>query len=367
MKIPLVDLSLSETAQNTTLHAIKSIIASGNFILGKDVENFEKQFADYVSVKYCVGVATGTDALVLSLKALGIGKGDEVIIPAMTFMATASSVILAGAKPVLVDIRSDLPLIDSQKIDAKLTKKTKAIIPVHLHGYPCDMTLISELARKHNLFVIEDACQSHGTLFNKQRAGSFGRLAAFSFYPSKNLGAFGDGGAVTTSHKPIADKIRTLRNWGAKEKYFHEVVGYNSRLDTIQAAILNLKLKELDRENAKRREHAELYKKLLGHLPIKIPHEAEGMQGNYHIFAIETGKRDTLLTYLKSKNIFCGIHYPVPLHMQPALSFLNYKKGDFPVAEEYASRTLSLPMYPRLTKEQIIYISKQIENFYKNK
>lgn len=362
MKVPLVDLTGISSKSFT---ALKKIIVSTDFILGKDVERFEINFAKYIGSKYCIGVASGADALFLSLKALGIGEGDEVIIPTMTFMATASAVINAGATPVFTDILSEVPLIDPTEIKKKITKKTKAIIPVHLHGFPCDMDEIQKIAKKHKLFIIEDACQAHGSLYKKKRPGSLSDIAAFSFYPSKNLGAFGDGGAITTSDKNLFEKILLLRNQGAGEKYKHEVVGFNSRLDTIQAAVLDIKLSSLDKANAQRRKNAKVYDKLLKDLPVTVPGDAKKGETNYHVYAIQVKERDELFSYLKEKGIYCGVHYPIPLHLQPALSYLKHKKGDFPNAEKFADMTLSLPMYPSLTKRQIEYICLEITNFFR--
>jgi dTDP-4-amino-4,6-dideoxygalactose transaminase len=364
MDIPFVDLTSSKREEKEFLHLFKIILKQGNYILGEEVSLFEKNFSKYIETQYCIGVASGSDALLLSLKALGIKQGDEVIIPAMTFFATASSIIHAGAKPIFVDIMPSLPLIDPQKIETKITKRTKAIIPVHLYGYPCDMKTINKIAKKHHLSLIEDACQSHGSIYYKKRTGSLSDIGVFSFYPSKNLGAFGDGGAITTSNKNVFEKITALRNHGQKRKNIHQTIGYNSRLDTIQAAILNHKLKSFDKQNLKRRKRAELYTKLLQNLPITLLQEEINTQTNYHIYGIQLTKRDTLFTYLKKKQINCGIHYPIPLHLQPAFAYLGYKKGDFPNAETFAKQILSLPMYPTLTNKQIHDICKQITIFF---
>jgi dTDP-4-amino-4,6-dideoxygalactose transaminase len=364
MKIPLVDLS---GISSKTFTALKKTINSTDFILGKDVEKFEKNFAEYIGIKYCIGVGSGADALQLSLKALGVGKGDEVMMPSMTFMATASAVINVGATPVFVDILSTVPLLDPLEIKKKISKKTKVIIPVHLHGFPCDMDAINAIAKKYKLFILEDACQAHGSLYKKKRPGSLSDIATFSFYPSKNLGAFGDGGAITTSDKNLAEKLFLLRNQGASEKYKHDLVGYNSRLDTIQAAVLNVKLTSLDNDNAKRRKNAKMYDTNLKNLPLELPIIPQESEGNYHIYAIQVKERDKLFSYLKERNIYCGVHYPIPLHLQPALTYLKYKKGDFPNSEKFAERTLSLPMYPSLTPQQIKYICREITSFYQSK
>lgn len=365
MKIPFVDLSCSSNAYKKKFsQKLKKVITTGNFILGKELENFEKKFAEYIGTKYCIGVASGTDALLLGIKALGIGKGDEVIIPALSFIATATAVIHSGATPVFVDILDDLPLIDPSEIEQKITKKTKAIIPVHLHGYPCEMKTIQKLSKKYMLPILEDACQSHGSLYHKKHTGSFGNIAAFSFYPGKNLGAYGDAGMIATSDKKLAEKIFILRNHGSKHKYLHKVVGYNSRLDNLQAAILNIKLDHLDEQNFKRLTRFQLYSKLLNNLPVKIPRLQNNIVSNHHVYAISSKKRDLLKIFLESKGISCGIHYPVPLHLHRALSFLNNKEGDFPNAEKFACETLSLPMYPELSNRQIKYVCKQINMFY---
>ena len=363
MRIPLVDLTYFPKGQKGKIfQEIKKIIKKGDYILGQDVENFENDFARFIGSKYCIGVASGTDALFLGLKALGIGKGDEVIIPAMTFMATASAVLHTGATPVFVDTLADSPLIDASKIENKITSKTKVIIPVHLHGYPCDMAAIKKISRKYKLYVLEDACQSHGVKVDGKYTGTIGDLAAFSFYPSKNLGTFGDAGAITTSNKKLAEKIYLLRNQGAHKKYFHVMVGYNSRLDTLHAAILRIKLHNLHKDNLLRRKHAQLYIKLLKKFPLSCP---ENLESNFHTFSIRTKNREALVEYLKQKGVQTGIHYPVPLHLQKGLSFLNGKKGDYPNSEKFAEETLSLPMYSGLVKRQIVYVCTQIKNFYK--
>ena len=365
MNIPLVDLTIkNKTERGNILKKIQQVITKSNFILGEEILSFEKEFAAYIGTKYCVGVASGTDALFLSLKALGIGEGDEVIVPAMTFMATASAVSHAGAKPVFVDISPSQPTIDASKIEKKITKRTKAIIPVHLYGYPSSMDKLEIIAKKYKLALIEDACQSHGSTFYGKKTGSIGDISAFSFYPSKNLGAFGDAGAITTSNKKLYETILSLRNHGQYGKNTHNLLGYNSRMDTIQAAVLSIKLQSLDKANKKRNKHAALYTKLLQDLPITLPTETENYTSNYHIYAIQTAKRNELMNYLNDKGISCGIHYSLPLHLQPAFTFLEYKKGDFPYAEALAEKTLSLPMYPELTQKQIKYIVKMIHTFF---
>lgn len=367
MRIPFVDLTRQSRKINTLiLYKIGEIIDNGSFILGKEVGQFEKKFAKYIGAKYCIGVASGTDALLLSLRALGIGKDDEVIVPAFTFIASVSPIILLGAKPILVDILPDKPTINYSKIENAITERTKAILSVHLYGYPCDMGKINKIAKKHNLFVIEDACQAHGSEYKNKKAGTFGDIAAFSFYPGKNLGAYGDAGAIVTSNRLLAEKVRMLRDHGQKKKYRHEIIGYNSRLDTINAAVLITKLSYLDEWNRRRKEIAKLYDKLLSDLQISFSHKNKDLMftSNYHLYVVQTARRDALYKYLKSKNIFCGIHYPIPLHLQPALKNLGYKRGLFPNSEKLANVCLSLPMFPKLTEKEIHFISIQIHKFF---
>ncbi|RJQ26879.1 DegT/DnrJ/EryC1/StrS family aminotransferase [Candidatus Parcubacteria bacterium] len=365
MNIPLVDLQRQSKGLVPLIQkGIANIISTSDFILGKEVENFENNFANYVGTKYCIGVASGTDALMLSLKAIGIEKGDEIIIPAMSFIATASPVIFLGATPVFVDINPETRLIDEAKIEKAITPRTKAIIPVHLYGQVCDMESIIKIAKKYKLVVLEDACQAHGSILKNKKAGTFGSLAAFSFYPGKNLGAFGDAGAIVTSDSKLAKKIKSLRDHGQEEKYEHSVLGYNSRLDSIQAHILNIKLNYLDKWNNERRKSAKTLKKLLNGLPIDLPKDINGHIYNYHLFVIETQRRDNLLSFLKSRKIHCGIHYPLPLHLQKAFSYLGYKKGDFPNAEKLARTCLSLPLFPGITKKELEFISKELHSFF---
>lgn len=347
--------------------AIGNIFIKGDFILGEDVVQFEKEFADYCGVSYAVGVASGTDAILLALKALDIKSGDEVVAPVNSFISSVLPILYLGAKPILIDNDPDTYNIDIKKIEKKITKKTKAIIAVHLYGQIADMDAIKKLAKKYKLFVVEDACQAHGSIYKKEKSGTFGTIACFSFYPGKNLGAYGDGGAVVTNNQSLAEKVRILRNIGQKEKYLHKLVGYNSRLDTIQAAILRVKLKYLDEWNNNRRELADLYNKLLIDSDIVTPVEQKDVISNYHLYVIRVKKRDILLNYLYKKNIYCGIHYPIPLHLQDCLRGLKYKKGDFPIAEKYADEILSLPMFPELTKKEVHRIVKEIKMFYENK
>lgn len=365
MHIPFVDLAKQEKKINKLIvNKIKKIVSKGSFILGEEVAQFEKDFASYIGAKYCIGVASGTDAILLSLKAIEIDKEDEVIVPAFTFIASVSPIIVLGARPVMVDVLPDKPLIDYSKIEKAITKKTKAIIPVHLYGCPCDMDKISEIAQKYKLKVIEDACQAHGSEYKGKKTGSFGDISAFSFYPSKNLGALGDAGAIVTSNKSFAESMIMLRDHGQRKKYLHELIGYNSRLDSINAAALRIKLSYLDKWNIKRRKIAALYDKLLSNLPIEIPLKDKQTLQNCHLYVIRTKMRDKLSGYLKEKNIFCGIHYPLPLHLQLALKDLGYKMGDFPNAEKFAKTCLSLPIFPQMTSKEVRFVTDQIHNFF---
>ena len=363
--IRLVDFSRqNKLLKKKLLRAIAGIIDSQTYILGPDVDSFEREFASYCRTSYAVGVASGSDALLLSLRALGVGKGDEVITVANTFISTVLSILHVGAKPILVDADQNTLSMDISLIEKHITPRTRAIIPVHLFGLPVDMDPLIRLAKKYKLYVIEDACQAHGALYKGQVVGSIGDVGCFSFYPSKNLGAFGDAGAVVTNKKRIADTIRILRNAGQKEKNIHEVIGYNSKLDTIQAAILRTKLPYLPGWIQRRRAIASYYTSLLKDLPIVLPNEPLYAQASYHLYVIRTRYRDQLKQYLQNNNIACGIHFPIPIHLQPCMRDLGYKKGDFPVSEESAQEVLSLPMYPELTQKELRTIILHIRKFF---
>lgn len=367
MTIPLVDLKKQfEEIKFPLIKGVSKILKQGNFILGIEVAEFEKNFAKYLGVEYCVGVASGADALLLSLIALGVKTGDEVITVPNTFIATIFPIISLGAKPILVEIDPKTYQIDSGLIEKAITPKTKVILPVHLFGIPSPMKQILAIAKKRKIKVLEDAAQAHGSSINKKKCGSFGDLAAFSFYPGKNLGAAGDGGAVVTNNKKYADLIRQMRNIGQSKKYVHETYGLNSRLDTIQAIILSTKLKKLNKWNKRRTELAATYNRSLGDLPLILPPKLDSKyKENYHLYVIRTKKRDALLKFLESSRIFCGIHYPIPIHLQNATKFLGYKKGDFPITEEYASQLLSLPLYPHMTNDEINFVCSKIRMFFK--
>ncbi|MHC4661690.1 MAG: DegT/DnrJ/EryC1/StrS family aminotransferase [Planctomycetota bacterium] len=367
MKVNFVDLKAQyETIKEEIDAAVRGIIDNTAFILGKPVGNFEEAFAKFCGAKHAVGVGNGLEALRLICQVLDIGPGDEVITQANTFIATALGISAAGAMPVLVDCDPDTYNIDPEKIRGAITEKTKAIMPVHLYGQPVEMDEINKIANEHDLLVIEDACQAHGAEYKGKRCGSLGAAAAFSFYPGKNLGGYGDGGAVTTNDEKLAEKIRKLRDYGQDKKYVHTIKGVNSRLDALQAAILGVKLKHLDKWNDMRRANADKYRKMLEDIPgIKTPIEMEGVRHVYHLFVIEMERRDECLEFLKERNIFCGLHYPVPIHMQEAYSEMPHSEGDFPVTELSANRILSLPMYAELSGEQIAAVVNGIRDFLK--
>jgi len=354
--IPLVDLKVQyEQHKDEFQSAINAVLSSTAFVLGKEVATFEKNFAAFVGTSYAVGVASGTDALHLALRAAGIGPRDEVITVTNTFFATVAAIELAGARPVLVDCDPGTYLIDVDAAAKAITPKTRAIIPVHLFGQVAPMDEINAMAAQHNLTVIEDACQAHGARYKNRGAGTLGKAAAFSFFPGKNLGAFGDGGAITTSDAATYEKLIALRNYGSSKKYYHPTFGMNSRLDTIQAAVLNVKLNYLPRWNEARQRAAARYRKNLADNPhFVLPAAAPDSTHVYHLFVIQVdGDRDRILEQMAAQSIFCGIHYPIPIHLQAACSALNYKQGDFPHAEALARKMISLPLYPEITDEQI--------------
>jgi dTDP-4-amino-4,6-dideoxygalactose transaminase len=351
--IPMVDLKKQfQAIKDEVFDVLGEILESSHYILGPNVLNFEKKVARYHGVRQAVGVASCTDALHLSIDALGIGEGDEVITTPFTFFATVESILYTGATPVFVDIEPDTLNIDTRRIEAGVTKRTKAILPVHLFGNPADMGEILRIAKKHRLKVIEDCAQSFGAGLNGKKTGSFGETGCFSFYPSKNLGGYGDGGMIVVNESRVADRIRELRNHGSSGSYRHTRVGFNSRLDEIQAGILLVKLKHIDEYNRKRRRNASLYTGLLSDI-IKCPVEKEGAYHVFHQYTIMSKKRDMIQQRLKEDGISSVVYYPVPLHLQKALRFLGYRRGDFPVAEKAAKEVLSLPMYPELEEDAI--------------
>jgi len=343
--------------------ATNRVIDSNWYILGKEVENFESEFANYLGAKYCIGVGNGLEALHIILRAYGIGKGDEVIIPSNTYIATALAVSYAGATPIFVEPDEQTYNINPDLIEEKITKKTKAIMPVHLYGQVCDMDPINEIAKKYNLKVIEDAAQAHGATYKGRKCGTLGDASGFSFYPTKNLGALGDAGAITTNDKELAEKVRALGNYGSEKHYYNKYMGFNSRLDEMQAAILRVKLRYLEEFNKERKMIARLYLSNLQDTDLILPYVPEWAEPVWHQFVIKTKKRDELQEYLKSKGIGTLIHYPLPVHLQEAYKHLGYKKGDFPIAEKMANEVLSLPMWVGLKKEEIEFISIIIKSY----
>ncbi len=362
MPVPFLDLKAQyQSIKSEVDPAIQEVIDACAFTLGPAVERFEKAFAKYCGVKECIAVGNGTSALELILRAYGIGQGDEVITVTNSFFASAEAISLANATPVLVDCNEADALIDVTKIEAVITKKTKAIIPVDLYGQCADMDAVKAIAAKHNLIVIEDACQAHGSMYKGKKAGSLGNCAAFSFYPGKNLGAYGEGGAVTTDDEVIAKKLRILRDHGMPAKYMHAVVGRNERMDGIQGAVLDVKLKHLETWNEARRKHAALYFEILSKEPrVQLFKTHSDRVHNYHLFEIRVKNRDQVQAKLKEKGIATGIHYPIPIHMQEAYKGM-WNKGDFPIAEKMSVELLSLPMYPEMTEEMVKEVCKSLK------
>ena len=364
MKVPLVDLVTQYKNIKPEMDAaIHGVLDSGAFILGPAVKTFEKNMAEYTGVKHALGVASGTDAIQLALMAYNIGAGDEVITTPMTFVATVEVMVLLGIKPVFVDIDPKTYIIDPNQIEDKITSKTKAIVQVNLYGQCADMDAINAIAKRHNLVVIEDSAQAVGALYRGKKATSLGDTGCLSFFPSKNMGAYGDAGMVLTNTDEIADRVRKLRVHGSATKYQHVYLGVNSRLDSLQAAILNVKLKHIDQWNEMRRQNAEKYNARLKDTPAVTPYVADYNVHTYHQYTLQVDDRDGLQTYLKENGISTGIHYPIPLHLQPAYAGLGYQKGDFRVSEEVSSHVVSLPMYPELPEAYIDYTTETIKKF----
>jgi len=390
MNVPFVDLKTQyKQIEHEVLPMITEAMANGAFIGGPQVLNFEAEFAEFCDSAYCAGVNSGTDALRFALMAVGVEPGDEVITVPNTFIATTEAISQVGATPVFVDIDEKTYNMDPNKLKDYLRKRyahdamrsassrnrfapsagrhasrPKAVIPVHLYGQPADMDPIMEIARDHNLAVVEDACQAHGALYKGRKAGSLSTVGCFSFYPGKNLGAYGEGGAIVTQDEETANKIRMLRDHGQAKKYFHDMEGYNGRLDAIQAGVLRIKLKRLSDWNQSRQENAALYNELLsGTDGITLPFEADFARSVYHLYVILVDDRDGLQTFLGDKGIATGLHYPLPLHLQKAYEHLDYKEGSFPVTEKVAKTLLSLPMFPELKQEQIEYVAASIKEF----
>ncbi|MDA8212052.1 MAG: DegT/DnrJ/EryC1/StrS family aminotransferase [Clostridia bacterium] len=353
MNIPLLDLKAQyNSIRNEIQEAVSGVLESGHYVLGPNVKALEEEIAAYCGVKYGVGVANGTDALMLSLLTHGIGPGDEVITTPYTFFATAEVVSQLGATPVFVDIDARTYNLDVNQIEARITKRTKAIIPVHIFGQMADMDAVMAIARKHNLAVIEDACQAIGARYKGRMAGSIGNTGCFSFFPTKNLGGYGDGGMVVTNDEVVAEKIRVLRVHGSKPKYYHSMVGYNSRLDELQAAILRVKFRYIDEWNKRRAERADEYDRLFAGSEVGIPYAEQVNKHIYHLYIISSLKRDQIKAALAQEGIASAVYYPVPLHRQEVYQSLGYEEGSLPVAEKVARETLAIPLYPELTKKQ---------------
>lgn len=338
------------------------VLESGWYVLGKQVMEFEKEYAAYTGTKYCVGVASGLDALTLAFRALGIGRGDKVIAPANTYIASIMGVTINGATPILIE-PDEYYLIDPEKIEQAIDKDTKAILVVHLYGQPAKMEPIMEIARRHNLRVVEDCAQAHGATINGQRVGSFGDIGCWSFYPSKNMGAFGDAGAITTNDASVADDIKTLRNYGSEKKYYNKVVGYNSRLDEMQAGMLRVKLKYAEEIIREKTSIAEFYLSNIRNDKIVLPKIQKGVTHVWHQFVVYTEGRDELIDFLAGQGIETAIHYPIPPHLSEAYRKLGYKENDFPITEDYARHILSLPSYNGMTREEMVYITDVINTY----
>jgi dTDP-3-amino-3,4,6-trideoxy-alpha-D-glucose transaminase len=366
VKVPFLDLAVAyRQIQSEIDAAVSRVLHSGWYILGQEVAGFEQEFAAYCGVPYAIGVASGTDALHLALRALGIGPGDEVITVAHTAVATTAAIELSGARPVFVDVDPITCTINPAQILAAITERTRAIIPVHLYGHAADMAPILKIAQRHNLRVVEDCAQAHGAQYHSRLVGSWGDVGAFSFYPTKNLGALGDGGAVVTSDPDLVARLRLLRQYGWRERHISDHPGFNSRLDEIQAAILRVKLRYLDAWNVARRQLAAHYTHLLADTPLTLPGECPDSCHVYHLYVVQTAQRDALQSHLEAQGIATATHYPVPIHRQPAYVRLGYVPDSLPVTERLAQQVLSLPMYPQLRHEQVETVTQAITTFYR--
>jgi dTDP-4-amino-4,6-dideoxygalactose transaminase len=368
MKVPFVDLKTQYLQiKGEIQNELNEVLDNTAYICGKKTKKFEDDFAKIQGVKYCTALSSGTDALHTALKALDIKYGDEVIVPVNTFIATSESVSLCGAKPVFVDNDEKTYNIDVNKIEQAITKKTRAIIPVHLYGQPAEIDKIIEIAQKYNLLVIEDCSQAHLSEYKGKKTGGLGNIGTFSFYPGKNLGAYGEGGAVVTNSEELYNRMLRFRQHGSIEKYVHEFEGHNYRMEEIQAGVLNVKLKYINEWTEKRRKAASVYyEKLQAFKPelLTAPFVPEYIKHVYHLFVIRVKKRVELIKYLSGKEIQTALHYPIPLHLQKAYDYLGHKKGDFPVAEKCCEEILSLPMYPEISREQIEYVCDALKSFY---
>jgi dTDP-4-amino-4,6-dideoxygalactose transaminase len=361
--IPFVDLKRQHAAIRDEIHqAIQNVIDQCTFASGPAVAAFEAEFARYCGVRHCVAVNSGTSALHLALLACGVGAGDEVITVPFTFVATAWAISYVGARPVFVDIEPDTCTIDVTQVEGAITSRTRAILPVHLYGQMVDLEPLLEICDRHGLALIEDAAQAHGATYYGRQAGTVGRVGCFSFYPGKNLGAYGEGGAITTNDDAIATRVRSLRDHAQTERYRHEELGFNYRMDGLQGAVLSVKLRHLEEWNSIRRHVATRYRKLLGDTPLALPEEAEGRRHVWHLYVVRHAERTRLQQALASAGIATGVHYSIPVHLQPAYASLGHRVGDFPVAERVAQQCLSLPIYPELSKEAQEHIAQILKH-----
>jgi dTDP-4-amino-4,6-dideoxygalactose transaminase len=364
-QIPLVDLKTQYKIIKSEIDfAIESVISSSSYIGGQYVESFEQAFANYQKTNWCIGVSSGTNALFLALKSLGIQKDDEIITSPLTFMATVEAIEMVGGKTVFVDIDPFSYTIDPEKVEATITSRTRAIIPVHIYGQMADMTKLCEIAERHGLFIVEDAAQAHGATHFGKYSGELGHAACFSFFPSKNLGAYGDGGAVCTNDSKVAERVYMLRDHGRRDKYVHNILGYGERLDGMQAAILKAKLFHLDTWNKLRQQKASYYENNLSDIKgLILPQHSRLSYHVFHIYCINVPQnRDQIRSYLISKGIGVGVHYPIPLHLQPCIAGYGFQKGDFPITEKHCSGALSLPIYPEITHSQMDYIIETLHD-----
>jgi dTDP-4-amino-4,6-dideoxygalactose transaminase len=361
LRIPLLDLAAQYASIKHEIdEAMVRVLETSDFILGQELEIFEAEFAAFCETKYCIGVDSGLSALELVLRAWGIGAGDEVITAANTFIATALAISNTGATPVLVDVDPETCNIDPDAIRSAITERTRALVPVHLYGMPADMDRINAVAAQYGVAVLEDACQAHGARYKGRRAGSLGHAAAFSFYPGKNLGAYGDGGAIVTSDEALAGRLRELRNYGQRAKYIHCTRGFNRRLDTLQAAVLRVKLRHLDQWNARRDQHARSYRDLLLCSAVSTPRKPAHVDSAWHLYVVRSQFRDAMKAHLDAHGIVTGMHYPTPIHMQAAYADAGYREGDFPVTEQLAREVLSLPMYAELEHRSLVRTAQAI-------
>ena len=362
MNVPYFDLTAQyDDLRDEIRAALDRACQNAVFILGEEVNKFEQSFAAYCEVKHCVALNSGTSGLHLALLSGGVGSGDEVITSANTFIATVEAISYTGATPVFVDIDPATANLDPALIERAITKRTKAVVPVHLYGRPADLDPIMEIARRHNLIVIEDACQAHGARYRGRRVGGFGHAAAFSFYPGKNLGAYGEGGALTTNDDAVAQFAREMRSHGESKRYLHDRIGYNYRMDGFQGAVLNVKLRHLDNWTAKRQEFARFYRECLAGTPVRIPEDRPGYESVYHLFTPWVQDRDAVREELARRGVQTAVHYPVPVHLQNAYAYLGYKRGSLPQTEKACAEVLSMPLFPEMSRDQIVYAADALK------